>query len=109
MAKKTVIITQAGETIDAHEDWLYGINVKRIRYKTVPDKFDIEISARKRVLLSDNSFSYDSKDEIIILDYNRVPNKLNLDVRLDQAYSTFQSLLTAIEKGDNVWDAREQK
>ena len=106
MANTTVIITQSGNPINSQEDWRYSINVERYRYKNHEDRFNVEISASKRIL-TDSSF--DTKNEITILRYNRAPNIPTLNLRLNEAHETLQHLLEAIANGENSWDAREHK
>ena len=108
MANQTIIITQSGATINSQEDWEYSINVERYTYKNDPDRFNVEISARKRIPIPDKN-SYVLSDSVPILRYNRAPNILTLYQRLDEAYAVFQHMLKAIESRENSWDAREHK
>ena len=101
----TVIITKANESINTNEDWWYGINVEVHKYKTVPDRYNVEIVARKRVFQDTSPVT---TDEICIRRYNRAPNIPTLDMRLDEAHTALQSLLRAIANGDPIWDAREE-
>ena len=106
MAKTTVIITQAGQTIEINhkgeygqlDDWMFSLNVERFLYKNHPDRFGLEITARNA----------DTQKVICIRQYNRSPDLLNLNHRLNEAYEILQSLLTAIENKEGVWDARER-
>ncbi len=94
----TVVITQYGEGLNSSEDWTYSINLSWIRYKTVYDGFDVNITARK------------GENEITIRRYNRERGTANDGIKnLNKAYTTLQNLLNAIEKGDKIWDAREQE
>ena len=114
----TVVITQSGETLNPRDNWFYSINLNWIRYKTVIDGFDVDITARKRKLINHQSeieqgvfhSPFESSNEITILRYSRERGTTDGGIRiLDKAHTTLQSLLNAIEKGDNVWDAREQE
>ena len=111
----TVVITQSGEALNPRDDWFYSINLNWIRYKTVVDGFDVDITARKRKVVTHQSETekgvfhspFESINEITILRYNRERGTANGDIRiLNKAYTTLQSLLNAIENGDKVWDAR---
>lgn len=106
MAKTTMITTQAGQTIEINhkgkygqsDPWTFHLNVKRFLYKNYPDKFGLQITARNA----------HTQEEICIRRYRRsyhipAPNTL-----LNEACGALQSLITAIENKDDVWDAREQ-
>ena len=103
----TIIISKGGKTIDSREGWWFGININRITYKTVEDRFDIEVFARKKSVNTDGSI--DTTDEVVIVRYNRSPNIPTRIARLDEAYNVLQSILNAIDTGQNVWDARDLK
>jgi len=106
MAKTTVIITQNGQTIEVNhkgeygqlDDWIFSLNVERFLYKRSADRFGLQITARNA----------HTQEEICIRQYHRSPNISTLDMRLNDAYEILQSLLTAIENKDDVWDARER-
>ena len=106
MAKKTVIITHGGQTIEINhkgksgqlDNWMFSLNVERFLYKRYPDRFGLQITARNA----------HTQEEICIRRYQRsyhipAPNTL-----LNEACGALQSLITAIENKDSVWDAREQ-
>lgn len=96
----TIIITQSGVGLNSRDNWTYSINLDWIRYKTVIDGFDVNITAKKSK----------SENEITILSYNRERGTVNSGIgNLNKAYTMLQSLLNAIENGDKVWDAREQE
>ena len=105
MAGTTVIITQVGQAIEINHGGAYGdqdsyvfsLNVERFLYKNHPDRFGLEITAR-------NS---DTQEVICIRRYHRSPNIQTLNMRLNEAYALLQSLLTAIENREGVWDARQ--
>ena len=110
----TVIITKADESINTNEDWRYGIDVEVHKYKGVPDRYNVEIVARKRVFQNTSPVT---TDEICIRRYNRtrethIPALVDTDTQLDtilnKANTALQSLLRAIANGDPVWDAREE-
>ena len=106
MANTTVIITSTGQTIENYHagengtlaNWTFGLNVERFLYKRHTDRFNVQIEARNT----------DTQEVICIHRYHRSPNFLNLNMPLNEAYEILQSLLTAIENRDGVWDAREQ-
>ena len=107
MAKTTVIITQAGQTIEINQDggeqgelapWMFSLDVERSLYKNHPDRYNLQITARNA----------DTQEVIYIRQYNRSSNLLNLNNRLNEANKILQSLLTAIENKEGVWDARER-
>ena len=104
MANTTVIITQAGQTIEinqkgeyGHSDpWTFHLNVKRFLLKRSPDKFELQITARNA----------ETQEEVCVHRYS--PQHYNISRHLNDAYEVFQSLLTAIENKNGVWDARER-
>jgi hypothetical protein len=106
MAQTTVIITRGGQTIEINhkgengqlDAWMFSLNVERFLYKNYPDRYNLQITAR-------NAFT---QEVICVHRYRRSPNLLDLKHRLNEANEIFQSLLTAIENKDNVWDARER-
>lgn len=106
MANTTVIITQWGQTIEINhkgeygqlDDWVFSLNVERFLYKRSPDRFGLQITARNA----------HTQEVICIRQYHRSPNISTLNMRLNDAYEILQSLLTAIENKDGVWDARER-
>ena len=105
MANTTVIITSTGQTIENYHagsmqlaNWTFGLNVERFLYKNHADRFNVQIEARNT----------ETQEVICIHRYHRSPNFLNLNWQLNEAYEILQSLLTAIENRDGVWDAREQ-
>ena len=107
MAKTTMIITQNGQTIEINQDggeqgelspWMFSLDVERSLYKNHPDRYNLQITAR-------NSYT---QEVICIRRYHRSPDLLNLNHRLNKTNEIFQSLLTAIENKESVWDARER-
>ena len=108
----TVIITTSGKRLIPNNDWYYSVNLQWVKYKTKEDSFRIDISARKRMVVTRQSedekyvSAIQSEDEITILQYNAVRGKAVCDITLNKAYSTLQNLLNAIANGDKVWDAR---
>ena len=107
MAKITMIITQNGQTIEINQDggeqgelapWMFSLDVERSLYKNHPDRYNLQITARNA----------DTQEVICIRRYRRSSNLLNLNNRLNEANEIFQSLLTAIDSKEGVWDARER-
>ena len=107
MAKITMIITQNGQMIEINQDggeqgelapWMFSLDVERSLYKNHPDRYNLQITARNA----------DTQEVICIRRYRRSSNLLNLNHRLNKTYEIFQSLLTAIDNKEEVWDARER-
>ena len=59
---KTIIISQYGDTINARDGWSFGININQITYKTVEDRYDIEVFARKKSVNTEGSI--DTTDDV---------------------------------------------
>ena len=96
MANNTVIITKYGKSLDSRDDWWYSVEVRRITYKTVADRYDVQILARKK------DAEFQITDEICIWQYNRA----HTTQRIETANRTLHDLIQAITDHEPVWDAR---
>ena len=91
-----MIITKYGESLDSRDDWWYSVAVRRISYKAVADRYDVQILARKK------DANVQTTDEICIWRYNRA----HTTHRIDTANRTLHNIIQAITDREPVWDAR---